>query len=120
MLHLNIFTDICSTIDELSILIYEFKIFKIDDIFLVKTGILVLHVCPKFFHVSAFLIQFFLRWQKIADMNSEILSSCRQISKSCWQIYFLLLAHYQLTTLLRQAGNLLLESFGILIFIMKT
>ena len=44
---------------------------------------------------TAFLIQIFLRWQKIADMNSKILSSCWQMSKSCWQIYFLLLAHYQ-------------------------
>ena len=63
---------------------------------------------------------FFLRRQKIADVNSEILSSRRQTSKSPRQIYFLLLAHYQPTTLLRQAGNLLLESFGTLIFILIT
>ena len=42
------------------------------------------------------------------------------MSKSHQQIYVLLLAHYQPTTLLRQAGNLLLESFGTLIFIMIT
>ena len=69
---------------------------------------------------AAFLIQFFLRRKKIADVNSDILISCRQMSKSRRQIYFLLLAHYQPTTLLRQAGNLLLESFGTLIFIMIT
>ena len=53
-------------------------------------------------------------------MNSDILSSRRQMSKSHQQIYFLLLAHYQPTTLLRQAGNLFLDSFGTLIFIMIT
>ena len=70
--------------------------------------------------LTAFLIQIFLRWQKIADVNSDILSSRRQMSKSRRQICFLLLAHYQPTTLLRQAGNLLLESFGTLISIMIT
>ena len=69
---------------------------------------------------SAFFIQIFLRRQKIADVNSDILSSRQQMSKSRRQIYFLLLAHYQPTTLLRQAGNLLLESLGTLIFIMIT
>ena len=58
--------------------------------------------------LTAFLIQIFLRWQS------------RQMSKSRRQICFLLLAHYQPTTLLRQAGNLLLESFGTLISIMIT
>ena len=69
---------------------------------------------------TAFLIQIFLRRQKIADVNSDILSSRRQMSKSRRQISFLLLAHYQPTSLLRQAGNVLLESFGTLIFIMIT
>ena len=71
-------------------------------------------------NTPAFLDQIFLHRQKIADMNSDTLSSRQQMSKSCWQIYFLLLAHYQPTTLLRQAGNLLLESFGTLIFIIIT
>ena len=39
---------------------------------------------------TAFLIQIFLRQQKIADVNSDILSSRRQMSKSRRQIYFLL------------------------------
>ena len=69
---------------------------------------------------TVILIQIFLGWQKIVDMNSEILSSHWQMSKSRRQIYFLLLVHYQPTTLLRQAGNLLLENFGTLIFIMIT
>ena len=41
---------------------------------------------------AAFLIQIFLRWQKIADVNGDILR-LRQ------QIYFLLIAHCQLTSL---------------------
>ena len=69
---------------------------------------------------AAFLIQIFLHRHKIANVNSEILSSRQQMSKSHWQICFLLLAHHQPTTLLRQAGNLVLESFGTLIFIMIT
>ena len=52
----------------------------------------------------------FFCWQKIVDVNS----------KSHRQIYFLLLAHYQPTTLLKQAGNLLMETFGTLMFIMIT
>ena len=75
-------------------------------------------VSYKLISIPAFLI--FLRRQKISGVNSEILSSRRQMSKSRRQIFFLLLAHYQPTTLLRQAGNLLLESFGTLIFIMIT
>ena len=41
---------------------------------------------------AAFLIQMFLRWQKIADVNGDILRLCQQI-------YFLLIAHCQLTSL---------------------
>ena len=48
------------------------------------------------FQGSAFLIQIFLCWQKIADMNGDIFRSCWQMWKSHWQIYFSLIAHYQL------------------------
>ena len=41
---------------------------------------------------AAFLIQIFLRWQKIADVNGDILRLRRQI-------YFSLIAHCQLTSL---------------------
>ena len=48
---------------------------------------------------SAFLSQIFLCQQKIADMNGDIFRSRWQMCKSRQQIYFLLIAHYQLTFL---------------------
>ena len=51
------------------------------------------------FSKAAFLIQIFLHRQKIADVNGDIFRSCRQMCKSRRQIYFSLIAHYQLTSL---------------------
>ena len=50
-------------------------------------------------HSTAFLIQIFLRCQKIADVNGDIFRSRQQMCKSRRQIYFSLIAHYQLTSL---------------------
>ena len=49
--------------------------------------------------ISDFLIQIFYCRQKIADVNCDIFRSCQQMCKSHWQIYFSLIAHYQLTPL---------------------